>query len=173
MGVRAALLWGWAMAALLAEVRPSQANAAELKCMRGASEEVALRSIREASLTYYNAEPAGLDAAQISFLLGLSSSFEPCQISIGQAQLNGAAGLLLKGLTSNGSLTEAFCPEGRLESCRIRASTPANPAAQAAWKPGQIARRPVGTDGYLYKVLPSQAAQPQLSFYGPAIEPTP
>lgn len=160
---------GCAITVLLSLGHSAPAQAAELKCLAGLTEAAAMTAIKDASLTYYNAEPGQLDAAQISFLLGLSNTFQPCLISVGQAQLNGIAGVLLKGQSNNGDLYEAFCSDQSLENCRIRttkaATTPSATATQ--WIAGLIQKTRLGTDGYLYKIVASSKPSPELTFYGP------
>jgi hypothetical protein len=135
--------------------------------MADISEEATVKSIREAGLTYYNADPAQLDTAQISFLLSLSSTAQPCQISVGKAQLNGVAGVLLKGQSTQGHLYEAFCSEQSLDNCRIRTTTALSPTPPAGWIKGRIAKTKLGTDGYLYTIIASTKASPELTFFGP------
>lgn len=135
--------------------------------MTDITEEASLKGIKEASLTYYNADPAQLDSAQISFLLSLSSTAQPCQISVGKAQLNGMAGVLLKGQSNQGHLYEAFCSEQSLDNCRVRTTTALTPTPPAGWITGRIAKTKLGTDGYLYKIIASTKPNPELTFFGP------
>ena len=143
MGLRAAvtlalLSLGTAAVPLAAMAQLQEQGA--VACRRSDQQPHPLRDADGAAAFYFGLPLAQLDPEQRAFLGTLFQDGGGCSLSAGAARLAGKDGLLLTLAYGDGSSTQAFCQNSRLQACLVRARTNANPSP--AWGPGNLLVRP-------------------------------